>query len=73
MKKVTVMKKTLGTFYERIADKSDSKRFLDSAIEMVSDDAAQQVRGGDKDYTPLYEIEPSMHARWFLPSILLES
>jgi hypothetical protein len=67
------MKKTLGTFYERITEKSDSKRFLDSEIEMVSDDAAQQVRGGDKDYTPMYESEPSMISKWFFPSILLES
>lgn len=67
------MKKTLGTFYERIVEKSDSKRFLDSEIEMVSDDAAQQVRGGDKDYTPIYESEHSMRSKWFFPSILLET
>jgi hypothetical protein len=66
------MKKTLGTFFEKISEKSSSKRFLDSEIEMVSDEAAQQLRGGDKDYTPMYEEESSSLSKWFFPSILLE-
>ncbi len=69
----TIMKKTLGTFFEEISQKSSSKRFLDSEIEMVSDETAQQLRGGDKDYTPMYEEETSSRSKWFFPSILLES
>jgi hypothetical protein len=67
------MKKTLGTFFERISEKSSSKSFLDSQIEMVSDETAQQLRGGDKDYTPMYEEESSSRSKWFFPTILLES
>jgi len=47
------MKKTLGAFFEEISEKSNSKRFLDSEIEMVSDETAQQLRGGDKDWLQL--------------------
>jgi hypothetical protein len=67
------MKKTLGTFFEKISEKSHSKRFLDSEIEIVSDETAQQLRGGDKDYTPMYEEESSSLSKWFFPSILLDS
>jgi hypothetical protein len=67
------MKKTLGTFFGRISEKSSSKSFLDSQIEMVSDETAQQLRGGDKDYTPMYEEESSSRSKWFFPTILLES
>ncbi|MEY4538797.1 MAG: hypothetical protein RLZZ306_554 [Bacteroidota bacterium] len=67
------MKKTLSTFFEKISEKSNSKRFLDSEIEMVSDESAQQVRGGDKDYTPLYEEENGYHSKWFYPSMLLQT
>lgn len=67
------MKKTLGTFYEEISKKSSSKRFLDSEIEMVSDETALQVRGGDKDYTPMYEEASTNHSKWFFPSVLLNS
>ena len=67
------MKKTLSTFFEKISEKSISKGFLDSEIEMVSDETAQQLRGGDKDYTPMYEEESNSRSKWFFPSILLES
>jgi hypothetical protein len=67
------MKKTLSTFFEKISENSSSKRFLDSEIEMVSDETAQQLRGGDKDYTLLYEEESNSRSKWFFPSILLES
>lgn len=67
------MKKTLSTFFEKVSEKSNSKRFLDSEIEMVSDESAQQLRGGDKDYTPLYEEENGSHSKWFYPSMLLQT
>jgi hypothetical protein len=67
------MKKTLSTFFEKISEKSNSKRFLDLEIEMVSDESAQQLRGGDKDYTPMYEEECGAHSKWFFPSMLLET
>jgi hypothetical protein len=67
------MKKTLSTFFEKAIEKSDSKHFLDLEIEMVTDDAAQQVRGGDKDYTPMYETEPDGRTKWFFPSVLLNT
>ena len=66
------MKRTLGTFYEKISEKSSSKRFLNSEIEIVSDETAQQLRGGDKDYTPMYEEGSNSRSKWFFPSILLE-
>ena len=65
------MRKTLGTFYENISSKSDSKKFLDSEIELVSDESAIEVRGGDKDYTPMYDDEVEEHSKWFSPSVLL--
>lgn len=67
------MRKTLGLFYEEVIQKSDSKKFLDSEIEMVNDEAAQEVRGGDKDYTPMYESEPDGRTKWFFPSVLLNT
>ncbi|PWK18086.1 hypothetical protein LV89_04237 [Arcicella aurantiaca] len=67
------MKKTLSTFFEKINLKSDSQLFLDSEIEMVNDDAAQEVRGGDKDYTPMYESELDGQTKWFFPSVLLNT
>ena len=66
------MKKTLSTFFEEISNKSDSKTKIDSEIEMMSDETAQQLRGGDKDYTPIYEEKQRSRSKWFLPSILLE-
>lgn len=65
------MRKTLGTFYENISSKSDSKKFLDSEIELVSDESAIEVRGGDKDYTPMYDDEVEEYSKWFSPSVLL--
>ena len=65
------MRKTLGTFYENITSKSKSKKFLDSEIELVSDETAIEVRGGDKDYTPMYDDETEGYAKWFSPSVLL--
>lgn len=65
------MKKALSTFFKEVSTKSDSKKFLDSEIEMVSDDSALQVRGGDKDYTPIYEEISSTRSKWFFPSVLL--
>lgn len=65
------MRKTLGTFYESITPKSDSKKFLDSETELVSDETANEVRGGDKDYTCVYDDEVQEYSKWFSPSILL--
>ena len=65
------MRKTLGTFYEKITSKSDSKKFLDSEIELVSDETALEMRGGDKDYTPMYDDETEEYSKWFSPSVLL--
>ena len=67
------MKKTLSAFFEQISEKFESKRFLGSEIEMVSDETAQQLRGGDKDYAPMYEEVSSNHSKWFFPPMLLNS
>ncbi len=65
------MQKTLGTFFEKLSNQSESKRFLDSEIEMISDESANEFRGGDKDYTPIYEEESTQKSKWFFPSVLL--
>jgi hypothetical protein len=65
------MRKTLGTFYENIISKSEPTKFLDSEIELVSDETAIEVRGGDKDYTPMYDDETEGYSKWFSPSVLL--
>jgi hypothetical protein len=65
------MRKTLGTFYENITSKSKSKNFSDPEIELVSDETATEVRGGDKDYIPMYDDETEKHSKWFSPSVLL--
>jgi hypothetical protein len=66
------MKKTLGNLFDKISTQQGLTK-LDSEIEMVSDDRAQQVRGGDKDYTPMYESESDIPLKWFFPSVLLNA
>ncbi|MES2518841.1 MAG: hypothetical protein V4585_12080 [Bacteroidota bacterium] len=67
------MRKTLGVFYEEISQNVGLNESSDFGIEMVNDEAAQEVRGGDKDYTPMYENEPDGRTKWFFPSVLLNA
>jgi hypothetical protein len=67
------MRKTLGIFYENVSSKSEFMLFGKSEIELMSDEAAQEVRGGDKDYSPIYEDDSALNSKWFFPSILLST
>jgi hypothetical protein len=67
------MKNTLSNLWSNLSSKATNNRVLNADIEFISDEFAHQIRGGDKDYTPMYELEKSSRARFFMPSILLES
>jgi hypothetical protein len=67
------MKNTLSTLWKNLSSKATNNRVLTADIEFISDEIGHQIRGGDKDYTPMYELETNSKARFFLPSILLET
>ncbi len=67
------MKNTLSNFWSNLSSKATNNRALTSDFEFISDDFSHQVRGGDKDYTPMYESETNSRTRFSRPSILLES
>lgn len=67
------MKNTLSNFWSNISSKATNNRVLMTDIEFISDEFSHQIRGGDKDYTPMYESETNSRTRFFRPTILLES
>ena len=67
------MKNTLSNFWSNLSSKATNNRAMLSDFEFISDEFSHQIRGGDKDYSPIYESETSSRTRFFSPSILLES
>ena len=45
---------------------------IGEGIELVSDEMALQLRGGDKDYSPTYERETEQRDKFTNPSMLLK-
>jgi hypothetical protein len=66
--------KDIRCFFEKMGEKYESKSFLDSEIEMVSDETASQVCLGYKDYTPMENIRYSRFGfdTWYLFNEKLE-
>lgn len=67
------MKNTLGNLWSNISSKATNNRLLAADIEFITDEFSHQIRGGDKDYTPIYETETGSRTMFFRPTILLES
>ncbi|MEA5460951.1 hypothetical protein VB796_17960 [Arcicella sp. LKC2W] len=66
------MKNTSSNLWNNLSSKATNNRLVLADIEFITDDFAHQIRGGDKYYTPMYELETNSRTRFFLPSILLE-
>jgi hypothetical protein len=67
------MKNTLSNLWSNISSKATNNRALTGNIEFISDEFSHQIRGGDKDYSPMYESETNSRTRFFRPTVLLES
>ena len=71
---VNAMKKSLSTILEKIEQRDSLMKLFRkesySTIELISEDSAELVRGGDKEYVPMYDAEDA-HIPWHRPTILL--
>jgi hypothetical protein len=65
------MKPNWGKFLQKTTHNPAVKRLCGENIELVSDDLALEVRGGDKDYSPTYEYEAEKKEKFTNPSFLL--
>lgn len=66
------MKSFLEKFMPKAMADSVSRKLKSNEIELVSDELALKVRGGDKDYSPTYEHEVEKQSKFTDPSILLK-
>ena len=64
------MKKSIENLMEKVFFESYGER-TKNGIEGISDEFALQIRGGDREYTPMYESSSEME--WGNVSILLDS
>ena len=68
------MKKSLSTILEKMDHRDNLFKLFRtdsfSSIEIISDETAELVRGGDREYVPIYESEES-NSVWQRPTILL--
>ncbi|MFC0186392.1 hypothetical protein SAMN04515674_10653 [Pseudarcicella hirudinis] len=65
------MKKCLASVLSKVAGFSEGQTFRKgSAIEILSHDMIETLRGGDKEYTPIYDS--SQDSSWSSPIILLD-
>jgi len=67
------MKSNMSNFWNNVSSKATNNRHLMADIEIITDEFAYQIRGGDKDYAAMYEFESASRTKFFLPTILLES
>lgn len=65
------MKKSLNKFLDKLIQKSERTSLLNSgqSVELVSEEEACAVRGGDKEYKPIYDEEDDQKHQWKRPSI----
>jgi hypothetical protein len=63
------MKKSIESLMQKVFFDSSDKRA--DCIEGLSDEFSLQIRGGDREYTPMYDSSSEME--WGKVSILLDS
>jgi hypothetical protein len=63
------MKKSLENLMQKVFFEADNRN--EKSIEGISDEFALQIRGGDREYTPMYESSSEME--WGKVSILLDN
>lgn len=61
-----------GTIIGRSAGSPGAKRLTGENVELISDEMAMHLRGGDKDYSPMYEHEVEKQGRLTDPSMLVK-
>lgn len=66
------MKSDWKNYLQKVTRNPTTKRFSVQDIELVSDELALEVRGGDKDYSPTYEHTVDKQQKFTDPSILLK-
>lgn len=66
------MRSILDKLRQKTQSELFSRLIIGEGIEVVSDEMALQVRGGDKDYSPTYERETEQCDKFTNPSILLK-
>lgn len=59
-------------FIQKVTHNSTTRRLLGEDVELISDQLATEVRGGDKDYSPTYEHTMEKRQTFTDPSILLK-
>ncbi len=64
------MKKSIENLMQKVFFDPYEERY-ESGIEGISDEFALQIRGGDRDYIPIYEKNSEME--WGKVSILLDN
>jgi hypothetical protein len=63
------MKRSIDFLIEKISNQSSIQ--ANDTIELLSKDETNRLRGGDREYTPMYESSSEME--WGKVSILLDS
>ncbi|GGD74417.1 hypothetical protein GCM10011514_43100 [Emticicia aquatilis] len=63
------MKKSLENLMKKVFFEADNRN--EKSIEGISDEFALQIRGGDREYIPMYESSSEME--WGKVSILLDN
>ena len=66
------MKADWKNFLQKVVRNPTTKRLSGQDVELVSDELALEVRGGDKDYSPTYEHCVEKRQKFTDPSILLK-
>ena len=66
------MKLDWAKLLQKTTGNSAAKQLCAERIELVPDDFALEIRGGDKDYSPTYEYEMEKREKFTDPSILLK-
>ncbi|MCK8495280.1 hypothetical protein M0L20_25660 [Spirosoma sp. RP8] len=59
-------------FLQKVNRNPTTKRISGQDLELVSNELALEVRGGDKDYSPTYEHIVAKQQKFVDPSILLK-
>ncbi|ADB36956.1 hypothetical protein [Spirosoma linguale] len=60
------------SFLQKVTRNPTTKRLLKEDVELISDQLALEVRGGDKDYSPVYEHTVENQRKFSSPSVLLK-
>ncbi|WP_461113188.1 hypothetical protein [Spirosoma jeollabukense] len=66
------MKSSWKNYLQKVTRNPMTRRISGKDVELVSDELALEVRGGDKDYSPTYEHIVDKQQKFTDPSILLK-